>query len=230
MAFLYQGFRLCVKLYDDDNILDRIYSFFVSKKGYILQAWGFLKRSLIVFGGLCTLVSCAYRFGSPERRIPGGYELVSVPVFKNKSQEVSVENIFTQAFRKEVERSSLAKIVSKSDSQAIVEGEITSVQYIAGSEVTRGDSGYEDLPSGVVLSKEYRIYITTQITLKRSSDLAVLWTGTFTGERRYSAPAITKQVISTANPIYNQSARIEHIQLIAEDTMTQAFEQLTENF
>ncbi len=177
-----------------------------------------------------TISSCAYRLGSPERQIPGGYELVAVPVFKNKSQEVSIENIFTQAFRKEMERSSLAKVVSKEESQAIVYGEITSVKHVAGSEVTRSDSGFEDLPQGVVLSKEYRIYVTTKITLKRSSDLAELWTGSFTGERRYSAPAITKQTINTANPIYNQSARLQYIQLIAEDTMAQAFEQLSENF
>lgn len=176
------------------------------------------------------LSSCAYRLGSPERQIPGGYELVAVPIFKNKSQEVSIENIFTQAFRKELERSSLAKVVSKEESQAIVYGEIVSVKHVAGSEVTRSDSGFEDLPQGVVLSKEYRIYVTTRIVLKRSSDLAELWSGSFTGERRYSAPAITKQTINTANPIYNQSARLQYIQLIAEDSMAQAFEQLSENF
>lgn len=189
-----------------------------------------LFRFFVCLFAIGLISACSYRLGSPERRIPGGYELVAVPVFKNKSQEVSIENIFTQAFRKELERSSIGKIVSKEESQAIIDGVIESVQYVAGSEVTRADSGFEDLPQGVVLSKEYRIYVRTTITLKRSSDFAVLWSGSFTGERRYSAPAITKQVVNTANPIYNQSARIQYIQLIAEDTMAQAFEQMSENF
>ncbi len=188
--------------------------------------------SLVLFCILtgATFTGCAYRLGSPERRIPGGYTLIAVPMFTNKTQEVGIESLFTQAMRKEVERSSLARVTSKEESQAVMYGEIVSIRNVSGSEVTKSDSGYGDLPIGVVLTKEYRIFVETKITLKRSSDLAVLWQGGFVGERRYSAPAITKQPINTADPLYNHSAIIQNIQLIADDSMAQAFEQLSENF
>lgn len=176
------------------------------------------------------LSSCAYRFGSPERRIPGGYRLIAVPVFTNKTQEVSIESFFTQAMIMEVEKSSLARVTSKEESQAILLGEIKTIEYVLGTEVTRGTTGFEDLPRGTALAKEYRILITADIKLVRSSDMAVLWEGVVNGERRYPAPVITKNVLNTANPLYNQSARSQNIQLIAQDMMAESYERLTENF
>lgn len=37
------------------------------------------------------LASCAYRLGSPDRGLPGGYRQVYIPMFKNMSQEPGIE-------------------------------------------------------------------------------------------------------------------------------------------
>lgn len=197
--------------------------------------WG-MKKTLSVtvlfalLSAVFSLSACAYRFGSPERRIPGGYHLIAVPVFKNKSQEVSIESFFTQALIMEVEKSSLAKVTSKEESQAIILGEIRDVKYIMGTEITKDSKGFENLPNSTSLAKEYTVEITADIKLVRSSDMAVLWSGSVSDQKRYSAPIITKSVLNTANPLYNQSARIQNIQLMSQDMMAEAYERLTENF
>jgi hypothetical protein len=176
-----------------------------------------------------SLSSCAYRFGSPERRIPGGYHLIAVPVFKNKTQEVAIESYFTHSMIMEVERSSLAQVTSKEESQAILLGDIMSVDYVLGTEIKPDTSGYH-LPANTVLAKEYRILISAQVRLVRSSDMALLWEGTVKGEKRYAAPLITRETVNTADPLYNQSARRQNIQQVSQDMMAEAYERLTENF
>lgn len=202
-----------------------------------------MKKSLrsIIFAGLYTILSlgllssCAYRFGSPERHIPGGYRLIAVPVFTNKTQEVAIETFFTQAMIMEVEKSSLAQVTSKEESQAILLGQVDQVSYVLGTEITPTTEGFgttqsDKLPLGTVLAKEYRILIGAHVKLVRSSDMAVLWEGDVHGEKRYPAPVITKPVLNTANPLYNQSARMINIQDVAHDMMAEAYERLTENF
>jgi len=193
-----------------------------------------MKKSLVVLLFLSLLSgaisSCAYRFGSPERRIPGGYHLLAVPVFSNKTQEVTIETFFTHSMIMEVEKSSLAQVTPKEESQAILIGEITKIEYILGTEITPSTKGFENLPKGTVLSKEYRIIAEANIKLVRSSDKAVLWEGNVEGEKRYPAPVITKEVLNTANPLYNQSAKIQNIQAMAQDMMAEAYERMTENF
>lgn len=182
------------------------------------------------------LSSCAYRFGSPERRIPGGYHLIAVPVFKNKTQEVAIETYFTNSMIVEVEKSNLAQVTPKEESQAILLGEILSLEIIRGTEVskktsTAGSGGlYENLPVNTVLAKDYRIVVKAHVRLVRSSDMAILWEGSVTGENRYPAPVIAKQALNTANPLYNQSAKSQNVQLISQDMMAEVYERLTENF
>lgn len=161
--------------------------------------------------------------------------MIAVPVFTNKTQEVAIETFFTKAMIMEVEKSSLAQVTSKEESQAILLGEISQVDYVLGTEITPttegfGDNANDKLPSGTVLSKEYRILISAHLKLVRSSDMAVLWEGDVRGEKRYPAPVITKRVLNTANPLYNQSARMINIQDVAHDMMSEAYERLTENF
>ena len=59
---------------------------------------------------LLSLTSCAYRWGSPDRSLPGGYRQVYIPVFKNLTPEPGIEVDFTNALRREFERSKIARI------------------------------------------------------------------------------------------------------------------------
>ena len=89
-----------------------------------------------------TLLSgCAYHLGNKNRSIPGGYKQVSVPIFKNHTQETGIEVSFTNALIEEFQRSRVARVVDNSLSEVTVVGQIDDLQYIApivvGSDIIR---------------------------------------------------------------------------------------------
>lgn len=173
---------------------------------------------------------CAYRAGFSERRIPGGYDLVSVPTFKNSTPEAGVEVYFTNSLIREVERSKLARVVPKASAQTTLIGSIDRIEYLAGSptKASRDESNF--LPEGTVLNAEYRILATVKLELRRNSDQKSLWAGVFQGERSYQTPRIGVTSLNTANAIYNHSAHYVNLQAMAADMMAEAHDRLTENF
>ena len=172
--------------------------------------------------------SCAYHWGNPQRSLPGGYDRIAIPVFINQTFEPGVEAFFTGSLVEEVERNRLAKVVTKDESQVLVEGAVSKITYERGAELGGGSFG--KLPSGTVLTKEYRIFVDVNLRLIRRSDGKVLWAGTFTGERRYPAPQITIPRLNSADALYNQSARMQNIRILAQDMMAKAHANMTENF
>lgn len=171
------------------------------------------------------MTGCAYRLGSPDRTLPGGYKQISIPVFKNLSQETAIEVYFTNSLIQEFERSKIARVVEPNLAEAVLEGEIESVTYTPSGQNQGGA-----LPTGAVLAAQYQILITAKITVKRNSDKSILWTGTFNGERTYIAPQVLNAVINTVNPLYNLSARRQNIQSLASEMMQEAHDRITENF
>jgi TolB-like protein len=168
---------------------------------------------------------CAYRLGSPDRSLPGGYRQLTIPIFRNLTQETGIEVAYTNALIQEFERSRTGKVVDPAQSEVRVEGEIASVQYLPGGKKEGGT-----LPTGSVLASEYRILVTTRIKLVRVSDRSVLWEGNFSGERTYVAPQVTQAGLNTVNPLYNLSARRQNIEIMATDMMSEAHDRMTENF
>lgn len=179
---------------------------------------------------LSHLTGCSYRFGWDSKKIPGGYTLLAVPEFQNKTKNTGIESFFTKSLIDEIERSKLAKVTIKEDSQAIIEGTITQVDVNRGAEVTNTTQGFNRLPDGATLAKEYRVVVQAVLTLKRSSDLKILWTGSFSGERRYPAALVTRDSLNTVNPLYNHSALVQSIRLLSKDVMAEAYDQMVENF
>ena len=173
------------------------------------------------------LTGCAYRAGYGDRQIPGGYQAIAVPVFKNRTHDVGVEVPFTNAMVREIERSKIGRVAEKSQAQVTLEGSIDKIDYIPGSQVTSPTYG---LPDGTILNSEYRIFTTVSMKLIRNSDQKVLWQASFAGERQYYTPRIGLPVLNSANALYNNSARYQNIQEIAFDLMSQAHDRLTENF
>jgi hypothetical protein len=182
----------------------------------------------------CVLTSgCAYRLGSPDRTLPGGYKQISIPMFKNLSQEVGIEVYFTNSLIQEFERSKIARVVDPNLAEAVIEGEIESVTYTPSGQnqgTTTVTSSGPQLPTGAVLAAQYQILVTVKITMKRNSDKSVLWTGSFNGERTYIAPQVLSAGINTVNPLYNLSARRQNIQALSGEMMQEAHNRITENF
>ena len=180
---------------------------------------------------LCTFASgCAYSFGSRQTAIPGGYNLVAVPVFKNQTVEAGAETFFTRAMIEELERAHKARLVPKEESEVVIEGTITGIQTLHGAQVARDAPGFSRLPERAVLTKEFRLLVTANVQLRKRADDTIIWTGSFVGEQRYAAPQVTEQKVNSVNALYNFSARYQTLRLIATDMMQEAHDRLVENF
>lgn len=186
--------------------------------------------SLTLFFSAFSLSGCAYRFGAAARGIPGGYKQISVPVFKNKTQEVGIEVGFTNALIQGFQRSRVARIVDNSLSEAAVVGQIESVQYLPGAKRVAGDSSSPYLPNGTVIASEYRILVKVTVKVIRQADGKELWAGSFSGESSYAAPQVTLAGVNSVNPLYNLSARRQNIDAVATTMMVEAHDRITENF
>jgi hypothetical protein len=173
---------------------------------------------------------CAYRFGNVSRTLPGGYKYISIPVFKNLTQETGIEVGFTNALIQEFERSKVGKVTSQSLSDAKVVGVIQTVQYLPGGKKTSDDPSAKYMPLGTVLATEYRILVTARVSIVRQADNTEIWSGIFNGERTYQAPAVTLAGVNSVNPLYNLSARRQNIDSVASDMMAEAHDRITENF
>lgn len=174
------------------------------------------------------VLSCGYSFGPKDRRIPGGYKKIAVPIFKNKSQEVGAELSFTNSLLQEFQRSKVADVVPESLAEVIVRGEITSIKYTGQGTLKAADTN--TLPLDTVLSTDYVINLEVSVVLERAFDKKILWQSAFRGEKSYTAPQITRAGLNSANPLYNLSSRRQNIELMAQDLMTEAYGRITENF
>lgn len=190
----------------------------------IFKAFRFSLLFVILLSG------CGYHLGNRNRQIPGGYKQVSVPIFKNRSQEVGIEVSFTNALIQEFQRSKVARVVDNSLSEVAVVGQIDDLQYIGGAFRTAGDSSSPNLPTGTVLASEYRILMKVSVKILRQADGKELWHGSFNGERTYPAPQVTLAGVNSVNPLYNLSARRQNIDSMANDMMSEAYDRMTENF
>jgi hypothetical protein len=189
-----------------------------------------MRFSNILFIIAFSLSGCAYRLGSGQRAIPGGYKSISIPVFKNKSFEPGIEVGFTNALLQEFQRSKVAKVLDDALSEVRIEGEIVDVKYLSSSKKVAGDPAAPYLPLGTVLTTDYVVIVTTHMRVLRQSDKIEIWRGNFTLERSYSAPQVTIAGLNSLNPLYNQSARRQNIDNLALDMMAEAHNRMTESF
>lgn len=189
-----------------------------------------ISKALLILLVILSSQGCAYRLGAATRSIPGGYNQISIPVFKNLTQETGVEVSFTNFLIQEFQRSRIARIVDNSLSEVAVVGQIDSIQYLPGSPRKAGEASAPYLPRGAVISSEYRILLNVTVKLVRQADGTQLWSGSFSGERTYVAPQVTIAGVNSVNPLYNLSARRQNIDFIAHDLMIEAHDRITENF
>lgn len=194
-----------------------------------------MSRLVLCVLSMALLSSCAYRWGFTDRKLPGAYDQVAVPIFENRTEEVGVEMDYTNAFVNRMERSKAARIVDKNLAPAVVEGTITNIAIVLGPGVTGTSNPAQNkeipkLPEQAVLTTEYRVVVTVRIQLRRTSDQSILWLSTFSGEKTYLGPRIGTAIVNSANALYNQSARRDTIKALAEEMMTEAHNRMTENF
>jgi hypothetical protein len=179
---------------------------------------------MCVFSGIMS--SCAsYRWGNGDRTIPGGYKTVFIPMFKNYSLEPGIEVYYTDALRREFERSEIATVTGSGESEVELRGEIKSLTYTAAIPLTGSNQ-----PTGTVLAGTNDIHIEVKLSLIRRIDKKVLWEKGFVGLRTYSSPQVFAAGINSVDPLYNQSARRQNIQTLSQTMMAEAHDRISEGF
>lgn len=156
--------------------------------------------------------------------MPGGVTDLRIPMFKNLSHEVGIENYFTNALIDEVNHSRVAKLNPYSEYELL--GTIESVRYISSGIESVGKIGKDEL----TLNRENRVVIVINVTLKKRYDESVIWSNKFTGERAFAAAMVKAPVLSGVNPLYNLSARRRNIAELALDIIAEAADKMTEQF
>lgn len=130
----------------------------------MMTRFALLSTAILVSSG------CAYRFGQGARALPGGYRQMSIPMFKNRTQDVGVEVSFTQALQQEFLRSKVARVVDDPLAEVRVEGEITQIDTQSESKQTPSDLPTLFLPTGTVISTEYTVKVVVSMRIVRRSD------------------------------------------------------------
>lgn len=182
-------------------------------------------KKAILFFILISVSSCAYRFGPHQRQLPGGYQKIHVKIFENRTHEVGIESDFTNACIQELARSGVATVTTEGNAEVVLEAVIHAVSYLGKSAV-----GFATVPGqNRSLISEYQTHVNVVFRLldKQNKEL---WQGQILGERNYKAPQLKVMGLSTANPIYNQSARRQVMKMIAKDMATEVMSDMTENF
>lgn len=155
-------------------------------------------------------------------------------MFKNKTDMVGIEAKFTDVLIHELSRSKVSKLVSKQSAPIYVRGTISSLTFAhdAQLDASKPEENPEnnDLPKNTVLTSVYRAIINVDIQLIRAADEKILWTGAFKNERVYIAPQVKLPGANTVNPLYKHSAETEVVELLAEDMMVEAHDQMIESF
>lgn len=201
--------------------------FVLKTRRFIILAY---LKGLLVFSVSLGCAACAYSFGYSQRNLPGGYKSVAIPVFENTTQQVGIEGYFTNELIRQFNRSQVAQVTDKSDSQVTIEGKISSVGFAPQGQIAKEEGDKIKLPTNTVLTVEYQVLVNAEVVLRRNSDQKILWQGRFDGERFYTAPQVGLTVVNSVNPLYNQSARMEVIEGMARDMMAEAHDRMTENF
>lgn len=88
-----------------------------------------MKKALMtvtVLGLVLAAFSCGYRL-SGSGRLPGGATTLYVAMFENRTLEMGVEHVFTQAMISEIVRRTGVKLTDESGAQAVLRGTITAI-------------------------------------------------------------------------------------------------------
>lgn len=205
---------------------------FFKRRNLLHNRLGGLTFPAVLVSVLILLSSCAYHLGAGNRKIPGGYRTVAVPVFKNNSHDSGIEVYFTNALVRELQRAQVGVLAEKENAQTTLEGIIESVSVASSGPIqgTGFSSDGNQYPKDTVLNSALRVNVTTTIRLRRNSDKKVLWEGSFTRGQSYQAPRIGYEDLNALNALYSHSARYQNIEVLAREMMSEAHDRLTENF
>jgi outer membrane lipopolysaccharide assembly protein LptE/RlpB len=123
----------------------------------------FLLKGLGIVLLIAFLAGCGYHFKGKENNLPKDIKSISIPIFKNKTTETNIENLFTNALISQFVRSKEFKITDVDKADAIIYGVLTeyhnnTLTYAGGGKVS-----------------QYRVRVVAEITLVRAKTKEVIW-------------------------------------------------------
>jgi hypothetical protein len=145
--------------------------------------------------------SCGYRWAVPNSRLPGSVRSVAVPVFSNRTAEPTVEVLFTEAMREQLQRA--GRLASEG-----AEAELLGTIALASAGPMMGSRGAGQFPV-------YRLTAVVELVLKKNG--AVLWQTTAQGSEDFP---------SGADVLLTESNRGAAMRRLSEWLMHDAAEQL----
>ena len=112
---------------------------------------------------LLALFGCNYHFAGTGGRAPGDIQSVSIEVLRNRTAEIGIETIFTNAIIDEFIRWKRLPVKSPNEAEAVLGGSIARIRTQTASHLTR------------TRTLETRVTVTLSLTLTRVETDEVLW-------------------------------------------------------
>ena len=139
-------------------------SFHQSSTSFHCQSKRSLPAALAVFlVTFMSLLSCGYHFVGTGGQAPGDIQSIAVEVLKNRTAEIGIETIFTNALINEFVRWKRLQVKPSSEADAILGGSIASIRI----------QEFSHLSSTQTLQS--RVTITLALTLTRVETGEILW-------------------------------------------------------
>lgn len=173
----------------------------------------FLSKSFIFLNIILMMSGCGYQqLRSQTFKRLEGVKTIAIPVFMNRTTEVNVDKIMTQALVDEFIKRNRLELVSKDEADAVIEGEVTAVNITPISYKLRSN----DTP----LAAEYLASLKVKIQLRRRSDGAIF----------LKLPVLEdhKQYSAGGSILLRESVQQATFRRIAQDLMTEVYDRLIE--
>lgn len=187
-------------------------------------------KNLILLLCITALSGCAYHFQDRHNPLEKmGVEKIYITSFKNQTYRPGIEQLFTTAFIREVQKSRSFKLVnSAAEADAILSGEVktadTSVSNSKGVDL----SADPKVEAKVSVGTEFAASVTCDIRLidqyKR-----VLFAHTETGTKIYPGATSLGDAGAT-NSLINDSEQRLAIQFLASQMMASAYQRMIDTF
>jgi hypothetical protein len=174
---------------------------------------------------LCSLNGCGYSFQGTHNPLKEvGIERIYVKSFRNRSYRAGIEQMFTTAMIRELEKSQIFKIVSdEKQADAILMGQIDAANTSPTS--TKGVSvAGQDLQ----VSSEYSAGITCSVRLLDRFGRTI-FAQSIGGSKIYSGTVLTGDQGSTA-PLTNESEQRLAYQFLATQMMGSIYQRMVDIF
>jgi len=121
-------------------------------------------RKYFILGWILLLMNgCGYRLSSSMSPLAEDIKTIAIPFLKNSTLQPGIENMFTDALRKEFIRKGSLRVVGKDGADLILEGSILSFEI------------YPVAFSAVDNVMEQRAIVSMAVWLKRRKDGKILW-------------------------------------------------------